>query len=294
MVFGASLRRRSSAPRPTRTEPDGWKATTDGTSLCPCASVIVWATPSFTTATTVLVVPRSIPTARAISRSTLHEVRVAFAIRMDRFSLGSGRGIVYGQPKSRWFRDLHRGTSRAPHGRHRRTRRSTKTPRTSPRFGGETSEPCSWRLGAAPAAPACPARGLRGLVGGVQSARGQWGARLAVTAAIVAIVGAATTWSPRAAFAQTASTASTAGAGNASDEADSLQAALDRDYAQAMANDCGLACRALESMRRSAGRLCQLDPGERCTRAKSKVDQATQRVRTSCPTCPQPLHQNET
>jgi len=127
----------------------------------------------------------------------------------------------------------------------------------------------------------------------VQIARGQWGARLAVTAAIVAIVGAATTWSPRAAFAQTASTASTAGAGNASDEADSLQAALDRDYAQAMANDCGLACRALESMRRSAGRLCQLDPGERCTRAKSKVDQATQRVRTSCPTCPQPLHQNE-
>ena len=35
MVFGASMSLRSSAPRPTRTEPDGWNDTTDGMSRSP-------------------------------------------------------------------------------------------------------------------------------------------------------------------------------------------------------------------------------------------------------------------
>jgi MYXO-CTERM domain-containing protein len=122
----------------------------------------------------------------------------------------------------------------------------------------------------------------------VTIARGQLGTMLAAT---VALAGLVVTWTPRPAFAQAASTASLGA--DAGGDVDALQAALDRDYAQAMANDCALACRALESMRRSAERLCQLDPGDRCARARSKVDAATTRVRTSCPTCPEQLDVNQ-
>jgi hypothetical protein len=121
----------------------------------------------------------------------------------------------------------------------------------------------------------------------VKIARRPLDAMLAATVALAVLV---VTWTPRPAFAQAAS-AAPLGA-DAGGDVDALQAALDRDYAQAMANDCALACRALESMRRSAERLCQLDPGERCARAKGKVDAATTRVRSSCPTCPEQLDQN--
>ena len=119
--------------------------------------------------------------------------------------------------------------------------------------------------------------------------RAHRGALLAATVALAAVLVA---WIPGPAYAQPVSTARTGTGADAGDDVDALQAALDRDYAQAMANDCALACRALDSMRRSAERLCQLDPGERCTRAKSKTDAATQRVRASC-TCPEPLDQRE-
>src|SRR5580693_8136153 len=48
------------------TEPEGWKETTDGMRRKPSASTTVPATPSRTAATTVFVVPRSMPTATAI------------------------------------------------------------------------------------------------------------------------------------------------------------------------------------------------------------------------------------
>jgi MYXO-CTERM domain-containing protein len=76
-------------------------------------------------------------------------------------------------------------------------------------------------------------------------------------------------------------------------EIEAAQAEVDRDYAQALAADCSLACRALDSMRRAAERLCVLDPGDRCTSAKKKLDEATTRVRTACPACPEALTQEK-
>jgi MYXO-CTERM domain-containing protein len=80
-----------------------------------------------------------------------------------------------------------------------------------------------------------------------------------------------------------------AAAVDAGNDVDALMAQLDRDYAQALASDCALACKALESMRRSADRLCQLEPGDRCARAKQKVDSASARVKATCPTCAEQL-----
>lgn len=74
-------------------------------------------------------------------------------------------------------------------------------------------------------------------------------------------------------------------------DVDAAQAEVDRDYAQALASDCGLACRALESMRHATEKLCALDPGDRCANAKKKLDDATTRVRTACPVCPEQLEE---
>lgn len=49
--------------------------------------------------------------------------------------------------------------------------------------------------------------------------------------------------------------------------------------------DCALACRALESLRRAADRLCALDPGDACTDARAKLRDAAERVRVACPEC---------
>lgn len=53
------------------------------------------------------------------------------------------------------------------------------------------------------------------------------------------------------------------------------------------ANACSTACKALASMRRSADHLCVLagDGDARCTDARSRVQSATDRVRSSCPSC---------
>jgi MYXO-CTERM domain-containing protein len=79
----------------------------------------------------------------------------------------------------------------------------------------------------------------------------------------------------------------------ASADADAAQIEVDRDYAQALASDCALACRALDSMRRATERLCALDAGDRCASAKKKLDDATAHVRAACPSCAEPLDERK-
>ena len=72
---------------------------------------------------------------------------------------------------------------------------------------------------------------------------------------------------------------------DAARELDSSQRELD-----VAGSDCRNACRALGSMDRAAGRLCQLSQGAadetRCTDAKHRVYSARDRVRASCGSCP--------
>jgi len=52
--------------------------------------------------------------------------------------------------------------------------------------------------------------------------------------------------------------------------------------------DCARACRALDSMQRSANHICQLEPppgGGRCADAKDRVDRARRRVHRACGEC---------
>lgn len=71
----------------------------------------------------------------------------------------------------------------------------------------------------------------------------------------------------------------------ASSDVESSQRELD-----VAGGDCRNACRALGSMDRAAGRLCELsqsaDEGRRCSDAKQRVYSARDRVRTTCGTCP--------
>ncbi|MGH7295238.1 MAG: MYXO-CTERM sorting domain-containing protein [Polyangiaceae bacterium] len=76
---------------------------------------------------------------------------------------------------------------------------------------------------------------------------------------------------------------------DAGGEPGALQAEVEADYAQAMASDCALACKALGSMRRATQRLCELDPGDRCTGAKQKLGAATAHVHAACPECAEAL-----
>lgn len=48
---------------------------------------------------------------------------------------------------------------------------------------------------------------------------------------------------------------------------------------------CKDACRALGSMDRAAGRICGMEPGDRCDDAKQKLYSARDRVRSSCGKC---------
>lgn len=72
---------------------------------------------------------------------------------------------------------------------------------------------------------------------------------------------------------------------SASNEIESSQRELD-----VAGSDCRNACRALGSMDRAAGRLCELsqgsDEGHRCNDAKQRVYSARDRVRTTCGSCP--------
>jgi len=73
---------------------------------------------------------------------------------------------------------------------------------------------------------------------------------------------------------------------NAQNDVESSQRELDPNLAN---NDCKNACRALGSMDRAAGRLCELSRGDgepgRCEDAKRRVYSARDRVRTTCGTC---------
>jgi hypothetical protein len=72
---------------------------------------------------------------------------------------------------------------------------------------------------------------------------------------------------------------------SASNEVESSQRELD-----VAGTNCRNACRALGSMDRAAGRLCELsqgsDEGQRCDDAKRRVYSARDRVKTTCGTCP--------
>ena len=52
-------------------------------------------------------------------------------------------------------------------------------------------------------------------------------------------------------------------------------------------NRCGVACRALASMRRSAARLCELsgEADSRCQDVQSRTERARERVARTCPRC---------
>jgi MYXO-CTERM domain-containing protein len=68
-------------------------------------------------------------------------------------------------------------------------------------------------------------------------------------------------------------------------EIDRVEAELEAALAELASDDCSIACRALESMIRSAERICELEPGERCEAARRKVADAKRRVRDACPDC---------
>lgn len=71
---------------------------------------------------------------------------------------------------------------------------------------------------------------------------------------------------------------------------DDALSAFDQAQARlsASGNDCHTACRALGSMRRSADRICELEPeepGNRCERARRRLRDAEQRVHDGCGAC---------
>lgn len=72
---------------------------------------------------------------------------------------------------------------------------------------------------------------------------------------------------------------------SASNEIESSQRELD-----VAAGDCRNACRALGSMDRAAGKVCELSqaeaPGNRCEDAKQRVYSARDRVKSTCGGCP--------
>jgi hypothetical protein len=71
----------------------------------------------------------------------------------------------------------------------------------------------------------------------------------------------------------------------ASDEATALEEQIARDDAMLSTDNCAVACQALASMQRSVDRLCALEPGPMCDRARAKVRDAAGRVRAACPAC---------
>jgi MYXO-CTERM domain-containing protein len=75
-------------------------------------------------------------------------------------------------------------------------------------------------------------------------------------------------------------------AGAPAADADALVVELDKQIAALSTGDCVLACQSLGSMRRTVDRICALDPGARCEKARDKVQEAARRVAAACPSCP--------
>jgi hypothetical protein len=69
------------------------------------------------------------------------------------------------------------------------------------------------------------------------------------------------------------------------DEVTTLERNLASETATLSTSDCTTACRALASIRRAADKICELEPGDRCTAGRAKADEATRRVREACPEC---------
>jgi MYXO-CTERM domain-containing protein len=68
-------------------------------------------------------------------------------------------------------------------------------------------------------------------------------------------------------------------------DAASLSKELDSQIEALSLTDCAIACQSLGSMRTTADRICALDPGTRCAAAREKVQGATRRVESACPSC---------
>jgi hypothetical protein len=81
-----------------------------------------------------------------------------------------------------------------------------------------------------------------------------------------------------------ATTFTTAGA-VADEEVDSLLKQLREEHAALSTQDCVTACKALASIRRATDRICAIDPGPRCSEARTKADDAQRRVQAACPDC---------
>lgn len=68
-------------------------------------------------------------------------------------------------------------------------------------------------------------------------------------------------------------------------ESDKTWTQVQQNAAEAeSAQDCAIACRALESLSRATQHLCDLGP-EHCDEARAKLREATERVRAACPEC---------
>jgi hypothetical protein len=73
-------------------------------------------------------------------------------------------------------------------------------------------------------------------------------------------------------------------AGGAS-EMSTLLGDVDRYAAEAQGQDCAAACRAIDSMRSATERICEIDPGDPCARARETLRKSGARVRAACPDC---------
>lgn len=69
------------------------------------------------------------------------------------------------------------------------------------------------------------------------------------------------------------------------DEVETLVKQLREEHAALATQDCATACKALASIRRASDRICALEPGPRCTDARTKADDAQRRVQAACPDC---------
>ncbi|MEJ7732959.1 MAG: hypothetical protein WKG00_27655 [Polyangiaceae bacterium] len=137
------------------------------------------------------------------------------------------------------------------------------------------------------AAPQAPAGGVDGAVAELARAEDEMQRALAVA-------GGAPVASPERAPAQQApgpraepGTPPPAPPPNGASKAPSKHAEEERADALSASDACSVACRALESMRRSTDQLCGLaGAGDaRCVDANARVDRAQARVRASCPAC---------
>src|SRR3954449_6631385 len=82
---------------PTRTSPDLLKATTDGVVRAPSAFAMTVGSPPSRTATTELVVPRSIPTARAMCCSFIRAGEYR-RLHVESYALKSAHHLVVVNP----------------------------------------------------------------------------------------------------------------------------------------------------------------------------------------------------